>query len=233
MANGNDMSATSSNLGIVKLLNLMRLASPALPVGAFAYSQGLESAIDEGVVTDAESAGKWIKEVFEQSFSHLDIPVIKRLHQAWCKQDYEAVVYWNQFLLASRETNELLKEELQIGAAMKRLLNSLNVTQPDVWREDKSGYCCQFALAGYAWEIESQALASAFAYGWVENQVSVATKLVPIGQTDAQRILESLFVIINDAVERELSDDEIGQSMPGLAILSSWHEKQSARLFRS
>jgi|TARA_B110000091_G_C13790967_1_gene465608 urease accessory protein len=219
--------------GIVKLLNLMRLASPALPVGAFAYSQGLESAIDEGVVTDAESAGKWIKEVFEQSFSYLDIPVMKRLHQAWCNQDNQGVLYWNQFLLASRETSELLKEEQQIGAAMKRLLNSLNIVQPDIWQEDKPGYCCQFALAGCAWGIQSSELTSAFAYGWVENQVSVATKLVPIGQSDAQRILESLFVTISDAIELDLLDDELGQSMPGLAILSSWHEKQTTRLFRS
>ena len=76
-------------------------------------------------------------------------------------------------------------------------------------------------------------LTSAFAYGWVENQVSVATKLVPIGQSDAQRILESLFVTISDAIELDLLDDELGQSMPGLAILSSWHEKQTTRLFRS
>lgn len=217
----------------VKLLNLMRLSSPALPVGAYAYSQGLESAIDEGIVVDAGSAEKWLREIFEFGFSQLDVPVLKRLHGSWLNDDYEAVLYWNRFLLASRETKELMTEERQIGAAMKRLLFSLGVQQPDIWTDEKPGFCCQFALAGCAWDIDVDELATAFAFAWIENQVGVATKLVPLGQSDAQRILGQLLPIVVDAVEMDLCDEEIGQSLPGLGILSSWHETQPARLFRS
>jgi len=211
----------------------MRLSSPALPVGAYAYSQGLETAIAEGIVHDVSSTEHWLKEIFEFGFSQLDIPVLKRLFTAWSRDDRDAVLWWNQFLLASRETRELVIEEIQIGAAMKRLLTSLEVTQPDMWNDEKPGFCCQYALVGHRWGIEVKELATAFAFAWIENQVGVATKLVPLGQSDAQRILGMLLIDIADAVETEYSDAEIGQSLLGLAVLSSWHETQPARLFRS
>ncbi|MFT4712152.1 MAG: urease accessory protein [Candidatus Azotimanducaceae bacterium] len=217
----------------IKLLNLMRLSSPALPVGAYAYSQGLEAAIDEGIVVDADSAEKWLREVFEFGFAQLDVPVLKRLHSSWLHEDHEAVLYWNRFLLASRETKELVTEERQIGAAMRRLLVSLDVQQPDIWTDEKPGFCCQFALAGCAWGIDVDELATAFAFAWIENQVGVATKLIPLGQSAAQRILGELLPNVIDAVEMDLGDEDVGQSLPGLGILSSWHETQPARLFRS
>jgi len=224
---------TRSGAGYLRLLNLMRLASPALPVGAYAYSQGLESAIAEGIVHDSDSTASWLTEVFEFGFSQMDIPVLKRLYNGWHDADYEAVLYWNQFLIASRETRELATEELQIGAAMRRLLTSLDVRQPNIWIDDRPGFCCQFGLAGHAWNIEANELAAAFAYAWIESQVGVATKLVPLGQTDAQRILGQLLPKVAEAIEADHADVEIGQSLPGLAILSSWHETHPARLFRS
>ena len=232
-SNSSEGANSSNNLGNTRLLNLMRLSSPALPVGAYAYSQGLESAINEGIVVDADSAGDWLRGVFEYGFASLDLPVLKRLYQSWIDEDYESILHWNRFLLANRETQELAAEELQIGAAMRRLLNSLDVEQPGIWDEEKPGFCCQFAFAGCTWGIEIDELASAYAFAWLENQVGIATKLVPLGQSAAQKMLSELLPNIVDAIEFEFEDHEIGQSLMGLAILSSWHKAQPARLFRS
>jgi len=227
----------SALISVTQLLSLLRLSSPALPVGAYSYSQGLEYAVEAGWVSDQESAACWIKGGLERGLACLDIPVLLRLLRAWHRNDDEALWYWSSLLLASRESAELRAEDAAMGAALARLLSDLGIEHAGRLREGPApvSYAMAYALACSAWQIDEQSAAAGYAWAWCENQVAAAIKLVPLGQTAGQRLLSVLIECIQnippDAMR--LSDDQVGGSLPGLAIASALHETQYSRLFRS
>ena len=218
------------------LLRVLQLASPALPVGAYAYSQGLESAIELGWVGDEASTRDWISGLLNHSQTRVDAPVLVRLHQAWQGQDAAAVNDWTQWLYASRESFELQQEDRHIGQNLARLLVDLDLPAAQPWcRAERVCFATLFALAASHWGITARATVSAYLWTWSENQVMAATKLVPLGQTAGQRILSALIPLIDQATEQALtrSDEQLGFSAPGLALAAARHEVQYSRLFRS
>lgn len=217
------------------LLKLMHLVSPALPIGAYAYSQGQEWAVESGWIRNADDVKGWLQGLLLHSVAHLDLPVLIRSYQAWQDDDLAAVQYWNQYVLASRETQELLLEDQQLGIALSRLLVSLDIHRhTDVFTESPS-LTGVFSLAGVAWNIPLASLLQGYCWSWMENQVAAATKTVPLGQTQAQQILQQAMDDIPQAIQQahKVDDDSIGLGLPGLAIASSLHERQYSRLFRS
>ncbi len=208
----------------MKLARLLQLASPALPVGGYSYSGGLEAAIEAGAVTDAASARRWIEEVLAQSVARLDSPMLLRM-----MQDPGT---WNARFLASRETAELRAETVQMGYSLNRLLPDLGV--PALALEEPS-FPAAYAHAARAWGLDPREALVAYLWSWAENQVMAALKAVPLGQTDGQKILlalgERLEAVADEA--EAMADDDIGSFAPALAILSSQHETQYSRLFRS
>lgn len=222
-------SATSS-------LRLWQLISPALPIGAFAYSQGLEYAVETGWVKDESSAAQWITGLVNHSLSALDIPILSRLYKSWQLNDMEKVIYWNHYLQASRESSELLTEDRQIGGALQKLLADMKIHQVKNWPEsEQPSFATMFALAASHWMVTLNEACQGFLWSWSENQVAAAIKLVPLGQTAGQRILSKVVDEIPSAVERglKLTDDQIGMAAHGLGIASALHETQYTRLFRS
>lgn len=215
-------------------LRLMQLISPTLPVGSFAYSQGLEYAVDTGWVSNEEKAGAWIKGQINNTLSSLDIPVMQRLYHAWQVNDLETVMYWNSWLLAAREAKELRDEDNQLGQALLRLINDLEMNFP-VDDDIEWSYAAIFSYAAMTWKITSEEMANGFLWAWCENQVAAAVKLIPLGQTAGQRILSDVLKVIPEAAEKTInvSDDDIGMLAPGIAIASALHETQYSRLFRS
>jgi len=217
------------------LLKLLQLVSPALPVGAYAYSQGQEFAVDDGWLSAEGELSKWIGGLLQYSVGQLDLPVLKRLYRAWNSRDLDEVNQWNSFIRANRETRELLLEDEQLGQALQRLLVSLELESAQFELNGPCSFVSQFALAGVRWHIPCEELMQGFAWSWLENQVAAATKTVPLGQTHAQRLLSELLVLIPDVCARamQLDDEELGVGLPALAIASSKHERQYSRLFRS
>jgi urease accessory protein len=213
-------------------LKLLQLASPSLPVGAYSYSQGLEAAVEAGVVTDAASAEAWIGDVLELSVASMEAPVLLRLIAAWRADDLGAVHRWNEEFVASRETAELRAETLQMGFSLANLLRDLDVG--DVTMEGPA-YPAVYAYAIARWGVEPQEALSAYLFSWVENQVLAALKCAPLGQTGGQRMLLTLADRIPAAVERAagLGDADLCNFAPGLALASARHETQYSRLFRS
>ena len=203
----------------MSLARLLQLASPALPVGAYSYSQGLEAAAEAGVVHDAASAERWIADMLEFSMARLEAPMLWRMLQG---EDL------NDLFLASRETAELRAETVQMGASLKKLLSDLSI---DVKIEEPS-FPCAFAAAALAWRLEPREVLIAYLWSWLENQVMAAIKAVPIGQTAGQKILLSFGERLDGIAERAASG-EWSNLAPGLAVLSSKHETQYSRLFRS
>ncbi len=217
------------------MLSLWQWISPSLPVGSFMYSQGLESAVENHWVTDEMSAGQWISGVAEHGVSRLDLPVLARLYQAWQDNHMLMIDQWNQFLLAARETAELLTEDQQVGKAMARLLSDLGMEQARPWRSKPTSYATLFALACCQRQVSQSLCLQGYLWAWCENQMMAAIKLVPLGQTSGQRILQSLTASIPDwvTVALHLEDDDIGTILPGQVMASMQHETQYSRLFRS
>jgi urease accessory protein len=113
------------------LLRLLQLASPSLPIGAYSYSQGLESAIDEGTVTDAASAQRWIAAQLLEVVGRFDAPLQWRLLCAFAARDAVAATYWSERWLAARDTAELRAETVQMGYSLRQLLAALLEERPD------------------------------------------------------------------------------------------------------
>ncbi len=216
-------------------VRLLQLASPALPVGAYSYSQGLEAAVESGIVRDAQSAARWIADVLALSIASMEAPVFLRLAGAWRDEDTSGALRWNGEFVASRESAQLRAETLQMGYSLRSLLRDLGVDTAPLESIDDLAYPTAFAFAIAAWHIDAQEALAAYLFAWIENQVLAAMKTVPLGQTDGQRMLLALGERIPAIVERAstLGDDGLANLAPGLALAASRHETQYSRLFRS
>ena len=217
-------------------VRLLQLASPALPVGAYSYSQGLEAAIESGIVTDAASAEAWIGDVLDLSLATMEAPVLLRLIAAWNAADCPAVARWNEEFVASREAAELRAETLQMGHSLRNLLRDLAVegtARLDAIADP--AYPTSFAFAVAAWGIEPHEALCAYLFAWIENQVMAAIKAVPLGQTQGQRMLGALAGRIDSIAGRaaHARDEDLCNFAPGLALASARHETQYSRIFRS
>lgn len=221
------------------LTRLLQLASPMLPVGAYSYSQGLEWAVEDGTVHDAASAEQWIGDVLEYSLCSFELPVLWRMCLAWQADDHAQIKYWNELFCAGRETSESHAETLQMGYSLCRLLKSLaegNFHDSARVHSLQSGsFPATYACAVAIWNIPAALAVQTYAWSWLENQVSAAIKIVPLGQTDGQRIVFSLGKRMPQVVEVacSLKDEELSNFAPGLALAGCRHEIQYSRLFRS
>ena len=219
-----------------RLLRLLHLASPALPIGAFAYSQGLEPACAAGAVRDEATAINWITGLLTHSLGTLDLPLFARLHAAFRAGDDAAAARWTDFLFAARGSAELEAEDRRLGSALARVLETLGIPDARAWG-DRPRVChlTAFALAAARWDLPARDAALAWTFSWCENQAAAAMRLVPLGQTSGLHILERCRAIIPAVVAQALvrGDDDLGWGCPGLAIASAEHETQYSRLFRS
>lgn len=218
------------------LVRLLQLASPTLPVGAYSYSQGLEAAVEAGIVRDASSARAWIGDVMALSLATMEAPLLVRLMAASSAGDVAGARRWNEELLASRESAELRAESVQMGYSLRKLLVELEVPGARALAQfEEIAFTSAFAFAAAAWKVEPEDALAAYLWAWLENQVIAAVKSVPLGQTDGQRTLLALGARIPEIAQHamQLGDDKLANFAPGLAILSARHETQYTRLFRS
>ena len=220
----------------LSLLRLLQLTSPALPIGAFAYSDALEYAVHAGWVRCEPSAQAWILGRLRACLGRVDAPVLLRLHAAWTASDTAQAVAWSQMLLAMRETAELRQADRHLGAALARLLATLDIPEAEPWtRSQHTTHAAMFALAAARWQVPPDVAASAYLFSWAESQSTHAVKLVPLGQSAGQRVLLRDYETIPEIVTKAMTlpDDDIGAGSPGLAIASARHESMYARLYRS
>lgn len=218
------------------LLRLLQLVSPSLPVGMYSYSQGLETAVAEGWVRDAASTRDWLHAVLTRSLARTDAPILLRLMDAWQSEEYAQVLLWSETLAAFRETTELRLEDRQMGLALARVLDGLDMVEAKAWnRHTSATFATLFSLAAVRWQIGKPEAVTGYLWSWLENQVLCAIKLVPLGQAAGQSLLHELAQLIPEqvSVALNLSDEDIGGSVFGLALASSRHEMQYSRLFRS
>lgn len=224
----------------LQLVRLLHLASPALPVGAFSYSQGLEWAVESGAVRNESEALGWIRDALHFALARCETPALIGLMRAWTRQDAAEVRRLNAEFIATRETAELRAETLQMGYSLARLLRDLP-EMPIALKEtlnslQETAYPTPWAAAAAHWQIDEHAAVSAYLWAWLENQVMAAVKLVPLGQTAGQRMLAALspaLPSLADEALRRAESEDWENFTPGMTLASCQHETQYTRLFRS
>ena len=221
------------------LVRVLQLASPTLPIGAYSYSQGLEWIVEEGTVHDAETARAWIGGVLDHVIATGEAAIVWRLLVAAERADWQAVMRWNAWFRASRETAELRAETEQMGGSLARLAGDLDIVDIEAKAILPSlapvTLPASYALVSRAFAVPPDAALIAYVWSWLENQVMAAIKAVPLGQVAGQRLLLTLGERIPAAlaVARAVADDDVASFAPGLAQASARHETQYTRLFRS
>jgi urease accessory protein len=229
----------SKPLSPASLLQLMRLASPSLPVGGFSYSEGLESAVDASLVGDEASAQRWLVDQLRLGLGRADLPIVARALAAWRRGDVARVEALNVWFATTRESAELLRQAEQMGRSLAHWLRHRDDVDERLARLDAlqpaPTWPVAFALAAADSGASARDVLVTFAGGWAENMTQAAMKAVPLGQAAAQRILAALAAEIPTAVDAALglASAEMQAFTPMLAILSARHEEQYSRLFRS
>jgi urease accessory protein len=230
---------TPTVTSIRRLIGILHLASPALPIGAYSYSQGLEGAVDAQMVHDAASAQAWIQSGLEHVLATNELPMLAILSREWENGNYSDVSRSNAWFLASRETFELRQETEQMGWSLAQLALTLR------WHDEARQLALRslkpiclptaFAYAAGALRIDLESCVTAYCFSWIENQVAAALKSIPLGQTAGQKILFAMHTLIPEVVLRALDTrpEEISTFAPHLGILSARHANQYSRLFRS
>jgi urease accessory protein len=226
-------------IGPLALLQLMQLASPALPVGGFSYSEALEAAVEAGRVGDEAQATLWLLDQLQLGLARSELAVGAKAFEAWQRSDPAALVELNAWIRTTRESAELRQQSEQMGRSLLAWLRNRSGADPRVeilaTLEPAPNWVIAFALAAaQTGAPQSEALLS-LAFGWAENMVQAAVRCVPLGQAAGQRMLAALIDAIPGAVAQaqQLPDGARQAFTPMLAILSAQHETQYSRLFRS
>jgi urease accessory protein len=225
--------------GAEALLGLMWLASPALPVGGFSYSEGLEAAIDLGIVDDETAAAQWLSDQLHLGLARADLPLLAAAHEAWRHHDAARIEALNAWMLATRESSELRAQCEQMGRSMLDWLRQRAADDPRLSTlaalTPAPAWPLAFALATVLTGAAAVDALLAYGFSWAENQMQAALKAVPLGQSAGQRILARLAQELPPLAKAALHIDDAQRQAftPLLAVRCAQHETQYSRLFRS
>ena len=219
------------------LLSLLQLASPVLPVGAYSYSEGLETLVDMGIIKNVVTLEHWLTPELNHGVARVEAAVMLRAYQSFAQGDRAKLSYWNQWLTATKETEELRSQSWQMGNSLMLLLGELSPETKELEIENLEpwNYAIAFGIAAAAWEISPSITITGYLQSWATNLISAGIKLIPLGQTAGQKLLWSIRPQISTAtaIILDLTDEELATCGWGLAIASMAHAHQYSRLFRS
>ena len=220
---------------MTNLLHLLQLASPALPVGAYSYSEGLEALVEQKKVDNSEKLCSWIRQELMYGAIRIETAVMLRGYSCFRNEDVAGLNGWNAWLSATRETEELRQQSWQMGRSLFRLLAELQPELQSLQIDLPCHYAIAFGIAAAAWNIDARSAIQGYLSSWVSNLINSGVKLIPLGQTTGQQLLFSLHPLLAETTEviLTLQDDDLESCNFGLALASMNHETLYSRLFRS
>jgi urease accessory protein len=224
-----------------KLLHLLQLASPTLPLGAYSYSEGLETLVEQLKIKNPTNLFAWLEQELIYGAIRIESALMLKGYQGLIDNQLDIIIFYNRWLTASKETKELRQQSWQMGNSLVKLI--LNLLEEDRWilpevkkiLGQECNYAIAFGIAAALWEIDRESALLAYLQSWATNLISAGIKLIPLGQTTGQQILYKL----NNIILREsqsilsLSDDQLYCCSFGLGLASMNHENLYTRLFRS
>ena len=228
-----------------RLLCLLQLASPTLPVGGYSYSEGLESLVGGGAIADFTSLNNWLLDCLNFGAIRLEAALSIRAYRAIKTEDLDSLIYWNNWGTAAKETEELRQQSWQMGRALVKLFLAMeNSGEIELIKELEKAvkadsnfcnYAIAFGLTAAFWQIDLENTVLSYLHSWATNIINAGVKLIPLGQTQGQKLLLNLQPqIISTAREvLELKDDDLSSCSWGLSLASMVHETEYSRLFRS
>lgn len=219
-----------------QLFYLLQFASPSLPVGAYCYSDGLETLVSDGVIDDASKLENYLRVELKHGAIRIDVGVMVRGYMALKEGNYQKFQYWNEWLSATRESVEIRNSSWQMGRSLLKLLGELEAKKvglPDI--ELPCNYAIAFAVASHLWQIPLSAAVLAYLHAWLSNLITAGIKLIPLGQTAGQQILVNLQPTLTQVSQEIITshDDDLAACSWGFALASMQHETLYTRLFRS
>lgn len=228
------MNNQAITLSSGQLLHWMQWSSPSLPIGGFSWSRGLEAAVQLDWVTSEASFEEWLIPQIYHAMAESDLPYLIRLYQAWGNDNLEKVQYWNDLVIASRETHQLRQEERLSAKALKRLMEKTGLLG-EITLPEQPSTLCLFALRASLLSLPVEALLTSTLWTWMDAQIAAGIKLIPLGQTSGQQIFQRMVPHMEAAITKSIGieDANIGNSMPGHVMAAALHETCYSRLFRS
>ncbi len=231
----------------MSLLRLLQLASPALPLGAYSYSEGLETLVEGGKIANATDLAHWLEQELSCGAIRLEAALTIRSYRCILDRDVQGISYWNAWSSAAKETEELRNQSWQMGSTLLRLLADLQKNQPKgnsslpeinslvLTLARQCNYAIAFGIGAAYWQIEPESAVLGYLHSWAANLISVGVKLIPLGQTTGQILLMQLDRLLLDTAKEILllEDDELASCSWGLGLASMAHATQYSRLFRS
>jgi urease accessory protein len=236
---GYSVGGMNSQLTHSKLLTLLQLSSPALPIGAYSYSEGLETLATQDKIATGIDLFHWLAQELNSGSIRLETAMLRWSCAAALQGNDEQLADWNHWLSALRETSEMRSQSWQMGRSLLRLFADLEpeLTQqlPELTRQGDCNFAIAYSLVAQAWQIPVDEAAIAFLYSWAANLISAAVRAVPLGQTEGQRLLRQLTVPIQDAHTEiaAMAEADLMACNWGVSLASMQHEGLYSRLFRS
>jgi urease accessory protein len=220
-----------------QLLRLLQLSSPLLPVGSYSYSEGLESLISQGIIQSRVTLQAWIQRELQVGAIRVEAAIMDRAYLAGLESNIERLQYWNQWLSAARETEELRQQSWQMGGSLTKLVVELTPEIQDLITaiDRPCNYAIAFGIIAQHWQIDRSTTIAAYLHSWVTNSLGAGVKLIPLGQTAGQQILWELQGEIDALAQTipRLADEDLDACSWGLSLASMQHETLYSRLFRS
>jgi urease accessory protein len=219
------------------LLALLQFVSPALPIGAYSYSEGIETLVQSGKIKDLVTLEHWLQQELKYGAIAVESTVLRRAYAAVEKGQLDRLIYWNDWLSAFREAEEMREQSWQMGRSLMRLLLDLQpLLQPTFAAcGEVCNFTIAFAIAAHHWQIPPQTAVLGYLYSWAANLANAGVRLIPLGQTQGQHLLLNLYPTLEQTASAvmKVQDDDLKSCGWGLAIASMQHETLYSRLFRS